>query len=113
MSFGSRGSRVRISPSRLLVQSETPFLTQTPVIHIYLDATAFAAIPAELSHLGLVPVEEAGVVTFWQAPEVTFTADDEDHHVVHPARLIADLRRLGGRGMDAAEHVRGELFDVV
>lgn len=89
-----------------------PFLTQTPAIHIYLDATAFAAIPAELGHLGLVPVEEAGVVTFWQAPEVTFTAADGDHHVVHPARLIADLRRLGGRGMDAAEHVRGELFDV-
>jgi hypothetical protein len=74
--------------------------------------SAFAAIPAELGHLGLVPVEEAGVVTFWQAPEVAFTAADGDYHVVHPARLIADLRRLGGRGMDAAEHVRGELFDV-
>ncbi len=93
------------------VERVAPFLTETPTLHFYLDAGGFGAIPHALGRLGLVPVDEAGVVTFWQAPLVTFTADDEQH-VVHPARLIADLRRLGGRGLDAAEHVREELFDA-
>jgi hypothetical protein len=94
------------------VARSAPFLTATPAVHVYLDTPGFASVARDVSVIGLVPVTEAGTVTLWAAPDVTFTADS-DARVVHPARLIADLRRLGGRGADAAEHVKEELFDVL
>jgi hypothetical protein len=112
----TRGLRARHLDFRLSgwagLDRAAPFLTATPVIHIYLDAVAFARLPDELDTLHLAPVEEAGVVTFWRAPDVTFTADGRNHDAAHPARLMGDLLRLGGRGVDAAEHVRAEFFDA-
>ena len=93
------------------LERTAPFLTATPSMHIYLDEAGFAGISDKLAHLGLVEVPEAGAVTFWRAPDVTFTAG-QCSDAVHPARLMADLIRLGGRGVDAAEHVREERFGV-
>jgi hypothetical protein len=93
------------------VARAAPFLTATPTVHVYLEERGFASVVGDMSMIGLVPVAEAGTVTLWAAPSVTFTAN-ADAHVVHPARLIADLRRLGGRGVDAAAHVKEDLFDV-
>lgn len=88
-----------------------PFLSTVPSIHLYLQAKDFARSREITEQARLVPVQEPGMVTFWPAPPVTF-APPAEGHVVHPARLVADLRRLGGRGDDAADHVREELLDV-
>lgn len=93
------------------VARSAPFLTAMPSVHLYVPGDKFAAGSNLALQLGLVPVDEAGAVTFWPAPKVTFSPP-AGGPVVHPARLIADLRRLGGRGVDAATHVKEELFDA-
>lgn len=93
------------------IARSAPFLTATPTVHLYVPEEQFAAGSELVRGVGLVPVDEGGVVTIWPASKVTFTPP-ADGPVVHAARLIADLRRLGGRGVDAAAHVKEELFDV-
>jgi hypothetical protein len=52
-------------------------------------------------------------VTFWAADarNFAFSRQFEDVPVVSAPRLFADLSSFGGRGGDAADHVKAELVD--
>jgi hypothetical protein len=91
-----------------------PFATATPNLHIYIDDTEFAApLSDAIEEAGLREVDEGGRVTFWAADAriFAFSRRVEDVPVVSAPRLFADLSSFGGRGGDAADHVKVELFD--
>jgi len=91
-----------------------PFATTTPSLHIYIADTDFAAPLSEaIEEAGLREVEEGGRVTFWAADAriFAFARRVEDIPIVSAPRLFADLSSFGGRGGDAADHVKAELID--
>ena len=91
-----------------------PFATTTPSLHIYIADTDFAAPLSEaIVGAGLREVDEGGRVTFWAADARVFNCSRrvEDVRVVSAPRLFADLSSFGGRGGDAADHVKEELID--
>jgi len=91
-----------------------PFTTTTPSLHVYVADTAFAApLSDAIEEAGLRAVDEGGRVTFWAADAriFAFGRQVEDIPVVSAPRLFADLSSFGGRGGDAADHVRSELID--
>lgn len=91
-----------------------PFATTTPSLHIYVADTAFAAPLSEaIEEAGLREVDEGGRVTFWAADAriFAFSRQVEGVPVVSAPRLFADLSSFGGRGGDAADHVKSELID--
>jgi len=91
-----------------------PFATTTPSLHIYVADTDFAApLSDAIEKASLREVDEGGRVTFWAADARIFTHSRrvEDVPVVSAPRLFADLSSFGGRGGDAADHVKAELID--
>ena len=93
-----------------------PFATTTPSLHIYVADTAFAApLSDAIEEAGLREVDEGGRVTFWAADAriFAFSRQVEDVPVVSAPRLFADLSSFGGRGGDAADHVKAELIDAL
>jgi hypothetical protein len=91
-----------------------PFATTTPSLHIYIADTDFAAPLSDVIEEGsLREVNEGGRVTFWAADAriFAFSRQVEDVPVVSAPRLFADLSSFGGRGGDAADHVKAELID--
>jgi hypothetical protein len=91
-----------------------PFATATPSLHIYIVDTDFAApLSDAIEEAGLRRVDEGGRVTFWAADAriFAFSRQVEDVPVVSAPRLFADLSSFGGRGGDAADHVKAELID--
>ena len=64
--------------------------------------------------LGLREVKEGARIEFLALSKFSLSLSREFHGlpVVSPPRLYADLRALGGRGEEAAEHVRQELIHV-
>lgn len=91
-----------------------PFVTMTPNLHIYVADTDFAAPLSDvIEEAGLREVDEGGRITFWAADARTFAFSRrvEKVPVVSAPRLFADLSSFGGRGGDAADHVKAELFD--
>jgi len=91
-----------------------PFATTTPSLHIYVADTDFAApLSDAIEEAGLREVDEGGRVTFWAADAriFAFSGRVKDVPVVSAPRLFADLSSFGGRGGDAADHVKAELID--
>lgn len=91
-----------------------PFATTTPSLHLYIEDADFAGpLSNVIEEAGLREVDEGGRVTFWTAdPRVLDLAQPVgDIPVVSAPRLFADLTALGGRGGDAADHVKEELID--
>jgi len=91
-----------------------PFATTTPSLHIYVADTAFATpLSDAIEEAGLREVDDGGRVTFWAADAriFAFSRRVEDVPIVSAPRLFADLTSFGGRGGDAADHVRSELID--
>jgi hypothetical protein len=91
-----------------------PFTTTTPSLHIYVADTAFAApLSDAIEGAGLREVDEGGRIIFWAADAriFAFSRQVEDTPVVSAPRLFADLSSFGGRGGDAADHVKAELID--
>lgn len=91
-----------------------PFATTTPSVHIYIADTDFAApLSDAIEKAGLREVDEGGRVTFWatDARVFKFCQRVEGVPVVSAPRLFADLSSFGGRGGDAADHVKAELID--
>lgn len=91
-----------------------PFATTTPSLHIYIADTDFAApLSDAIEEAGLREVDEGGRVTFWATDARVFNCSQrvEDVPVVSAPRLFADLSSFGGRGGDAADHVKSELID--
>ena len=96
------------------LQLAAPFATITPSLHVYVADTAFAApLSDAIEEAGLRAVDEGGRVTFWAADAriFAFSRRVQDVPVVSAPRLLADLSSFGGRGGDAADHVKAELID--
>jgi hypothetical protein len=62
---------------------------------------------------GVSEIDEGGRVEFWRADKrVLELASSKDGVPVASApRVFGDLTSFGGRGQDAAEHLKGELID--
>lgn len=99
------------------LELEAPYATQVPTLHVYLPESSFddGRSDALLIQARLRRVEEGGRVVLWPAAPTILrlrkTARREVLPVVSTPRLYADLLRLGGRGVDAAEHVRETLIE--
>ncbi len=91
-----------------------PFMTAVPSLQVYVAEDQFAGPLSEaMETAGVREVEEGARVVFWAADERVLALADRDGGlpVVSPPRLYADLTALGGRGHDAAEHIKSELID--
>lgn len=91
-----------------------PFTTVVPSLHVYVAEDQFAGPLSEaMEAAGVREVEEGARVVFWAAGDrvLAHARRTGGLPVVSPPRLYADLSALGGRGLDAAEHVKSELID--
>ena len=91
-----------------------PFATTTPSLHVYVAEDDFAGpLSDAVDRAGLREVDEGGRVIFWasDARTLAFATQREGIPVVSSPRLFADLTALGGRGQDAAGHVKELLID--
>ena len=91
-----------------------PFATTTPSLHVYVaEGGSAGPLSDAVERAGLREVDGGGRVTFWAADPRTlaFATQHEKMPVVSPPRLFADLTALGGRGQDAADHVKELLID--
>jgi hypothetical protein len=99
------------------LELRAPFATQVPTLHAYVPAQSFddGRVAHELSRTRLRRVEEGGRVILWPAEPTALrlatASEREELRVVSAPRLYADLLGFGGRGVDAAEHVREVLID--
>lgn len=93
-----------------------PFVTTVPVIQVAVDANALVdgQLREAMRSLGLREVKEGARIEFFALSKFSLSLAREFHGlpVVSAPRLYADLRALGGRGEEAAEHVRQELIRV-
>ncbi|MDQ3646581.1 MAG: type IV toxin-antitoxin system AbiEi family antitoxin [Actinomycetota bacterium] len=86
-----------------------PFVTVVPVVHVYVSTERFVSeLDGVLRDAGLRDVEEGARVEFWEAdfPLITQPGQPSQIPVASTPRLYADLLALGGRGADAAQHLR-------
>jgi hypothetical protein len=91
-----------------------PFMTAVPSLHIYVAQEQFAGPLTEaMEEAEVREVEEGARIVFWAAdPRVlALRTRDRAFPVVSFPRLYADLTALGGRGHDAADHIKSELID--
>jgi hypothetical protein len=95
-------------------EAAAPFMTTVPSVHVYVAEDDFAGpLSAAMEAAGVREVEDGARVVFWAADK-RMLALAERHAglpVVSAPRLYADLSALGGRGDDAAEHIKSELID--
>jgi hypothetical protein len=93
-----------------------PFVTAVPVIHVAVDANTLVdgRLREAMRSLGLREVKEGARIEFLALSKFSLSLACEYRRVpvVSAPRLYADLRALGGRGEEAAEHVRQELIHV-
>lgn len=86
-----------------------PFVTVVPVVHVYVTAERLVTeLDEVLRKAALREVEEGARVEFWEAdfPLITQPGQPSRIPVASTPRLYADLLALGGRGADAAQHLR-------
>jgi hypothetical protein len=91
-----------------------PFVTAVPVLQLYVPAEApvDGRLRTAMRAAGLREVDEGARVEFWtaSAAALALSSTTTGVPVVSAPRLYADLRALGGRGEEAAQHVREELI---
>ncbi|MHB8060860.1 MAG: type IV toxin-antitoxin system AbiEi family antitoxin [Gaiellaceae bacterium] len=91
-----------------------PFATSVPVLHIYVADTALldGRLHEVMAELQLREVEEGARVEFLASERgpLSLASERNGLYVVSPPRLYADLRALGGRAEDAADHAREVLI---
>lgn len=93
-----------------------PFMTTTPVLHVYVAAEALddGRLRDAMLACGLREVDAGARVEFRALSPLglSLASQHDQVPVVSAPRLYADLRAIGGRGEDAADHVREVLLDV-
>ena len=85
-----------------------PYLTSVTSVDIYVDALTSAGLEAAAADAGLRPIE-GGRLTLRPFPTVTsqrLSVQKEGLCIAPWPRVYADLRLLGVRGEEAAEHLR-------
>jgi hypothetical protein len=90
-----------------------PIMTAVPTLQIRVAEEDFSGALSQAMHQAeLREVDEGGAIEFWSTPATALRLV-EPHDavpVVSSARAYADLLHMGGRGVDAAEHVRREVI---
>jgi hypothetical protein len=90
-------------------QQLAPFVTQLPVLHLRVDERyARRDLAPRLQEAGLTVTDDAGRIELWRTPSNAFrlATPSPTGPLVSWPRAYADLERIGGRGKDAAEHLR-------
>lgn len=90
-------------------QQLAPFVTQLPVLHLRTDERyAHRDLAPRLQAIDLTLTDDAGRIELWRTPgsALRLVTSSPAGPVVSWPRVYADLRRLAGRGNDAAEHLR-------
>ena len=90
-----------------------PYLTTVTTAEVYVDRETIPALESVASQAGLRPIE-GGRLTLRPFPTVTTErlAVNQDGLRVAPwPRVYADLRVVGVRGEEAAEHLRRVIGD--
>lgn len=93
-----------------------PFVTTVPVLHVAVEAQTLVdgRLREAMRISKLREVDEGARVEFRALSSfvLSLAMEQRDLPVVSAPRLYADLRALGGRGEEAADHVREELLHV-
>jgi hypothetical protein len=85
-----------------------PHLTTFGTIDVYVDVDTVAGLESTASRVGLEPIA-GGRLTLRPFPTVTarrLSVQEQGLHVAPWPRVYADLRLIGVRGEEAAEHLR-------
>lgn len=85
-----------------------PHLTSGATVDVYVDAESLVALEAVAAKAGLKPIE-GGRLTLRPFPTVAtqrLASEVQDLRIAPWPRVYADLRLVGVRGEDAAEHLR-------
>lgn len=86
-----------------------PFVTTIPDTIVYVSDTNFEeAVSRLMRQPEVTSVEQGGRIILRSAPDfvIDLGRESQGARLVSPVRLYADLIRTGGRGLDAAEHLR-------
>ena len=86
-----------------------PFITQLPVLHLRIsERYSRRDIEPILQQAGVTLTQDAGRIELWRTPQDALcdTTPSPQGPLLSWPWVYADLRRLGGRGEDAAEHLR-------
>ena len=86
-----------------------PFMTQLPMLHVRVDEAHLRRdLEPALRDAGLTPTDDAGRVEIWNTPAdaFDFATTSARGPLCSWPRVCVDLVRIGGRGVDAAEHLR-------
>jgi len=86
-----------------------PLLTLTPALHVYIASDDFERVVEDVFAAAKIrSVDSGSNVELWraEAPLLMHAGAKAKLPVVNTPRLYADLFALGGRGQDAAQHVR-------
>jgi hypothetical protein len=92
-----------------------PLVTVVPTVQVYVPVDGLDEVaPMVLSAVGATEVAEGGRLELWGGDRAVFACagSTDGLPIVSAPRLYADLLSFGGRGKDAADHVRGELLGV-
>ena len=90
-------------------QQLAPFVSQLPVLHLRVDERyAHRDLAPRLRDAGLTLTDDAGRIELWRTPgnALRLATPSPSGPLVSWPRVYADLKRLEGRGNDAAEHLR-------
>lgn len=90
-----------------------PHLGEVTTAEVYVDAANDAALHARAAEAGLEPME-GGRLVLRTVPTIAVTRLSERRNGLRIApwpRVYADLRRVGVRGEEAAEHLREQVTD--
>lgn len=94
------------------LEAIAPFVTSVPVIHVYvpLEVLVDGRLRDVMQAAGLREVDEGARIEFWSGSPLTLSLAEGPGGlpVVSAPRLYADLRSLGGRAEEGAQHVREE-----
>jgi len=86
-----------------------PLLTLTPALHVYIASDDFERVVEDVFAAAKIrSVDSGSNIELWraEAPLLMHAGAKAKLPVVNTPRLYADLFALGGRGQDAAQHVR-------
>lgn len=117
---GELAEAISVAPTWALsgwaaAELRAPLVTVLPSVQVYVPADDLDGIASTvISAVGATEVEEGGRLELWGGERAVFACagSADGLPIVSAPRLYADLLSFGGRGKDAAEHVRGELLGV-
>lgn len=95
-------------------QEVAPFMTMVPTLQIYIhEDDMVGALDEAMRESGLRSVPEGGRIQFYAAAANVLGRSwiQEELPLASRPRIYADLKRLGPRGWEAAEHLKEEAID--